>query len=216
MSKYNRTFHLPWSPGVSKDDRIATNVNTLMNVPLIISEKLDGSNFCITHDGCFARSHAGPPTHKSFDLAKAFSASVKNKIPKNIMIFMEYTFAKHSIFYSKMQSYFNVFNILNTSDMEWLSWDDVELWTDKIGASTTPVLFKGIVSSEKELRKIVELLMIQPSLYGDIREGIVVRIFEKFKNSEFSQCVMKCVRANHVDPNNDHWLHQEIIKNTKC
>ena len=29
MSKYNRTFHLPWSPGSTNDDRISNNVDSL-------------------------------------------------------------------------------------------------------------------------------------------------------------------------------------------
>ena len=47
MSKYNRTYHLPWSPGSTNDDRISDSVNSLLGKEIVITEKLDGSNSCI-------------------------------------------------------------------------------------------------------------------------------------------------------------------------
>ncbi len=58
MSKYNRTMHLPFSPGSTSDDRIADSVDSLLGRDLIISEKLDGENCGMNNDGVFARSHA--------------------------------------------------------------------------------------------------------------------------------------------------------------
>ena len=71
---------------------------------------------------------------------------------------------------------------------------------------------KGQVSSEKELQELVEGLMEQPSVCGGVREGVVARVNGTFKEPEFSSCVMKCVRANHVQTT-EHWKDQEITKN---
>ena len=51
MSKYNRTFHLPWSPGSTNDDRISNNVDSLLGKEIVITEKLDGSNTGMVDQG---------------------------------------------------------------------------------------------------------------------------------------------------------------------
>jgi len=54
--------------------------------------------------------------------------------------------------------------------------------------------------------------MSEPSACGGIREGVAVRIATEFVDSSFDHCLLKCVRANHVQTS-DHWKDQDIIKN---
>jgi hypothetical protein len=55
--KYPRTFHLPWSPGVNRDDRTMEDISVFENQEVIICEKLDGENcldgntIIVTEDG---------------------------------------------------------------------------------------------------------------------------------------------------------------------
>lgn len=212
--KYNRTFHMPWSKGATNDDKIATSMDKLIGVPIVLTEKIDGSNTSLETAGCFARTHSGPPTHASFDGLKALHASIKYKIPNLVQLFGEWCFARHSIEYNELPGYFLLFNVreLNPINSLWLSWDEVEMWAEEIGVPTVPVLFKGTVASEKELQQLVESFMNQPSACGGIREGVVARIAQGFSDNNFSQCVMKCVRANHVQTS-EHWKDQEIIRN---
>jgi len=210
--KYNRTYHFPFSKGATNDDKIAADMSRLIGNPIVITEKMDGSNTSLETDGCFARTHSGPPTHPSFDGLKALHASLKWKIPQGVQLFGEWCFALHSIKYDLLPSYFLLFNVRDLSNMQWASWEEVELWADEMNLPTVPVLFKGSISSEKELQEIVESFMIAPSACGDIREGVVVRIQDAFDDRNFSSCVMKCVRANHVQTT-EHWKEQEIVKN---
>lgn len=212
--KYNRTFHFPWSPGATNDDKIATSVDDLIGQPIVITEKMDGSNTSLEMDGCFARTHSGPPVHASFDGLKALHATIKYKIPKGLQLFGEWCYAHHSIEYSELPGYFLLFNVrdLSYEPEMWYSWEEVELWAQEIGVSTVPVLFKGEVSSEKELQDLVNSFMNQPSMCGGIREGVVVRYSQCFSDAEFPTHVMKCVRANHVQTS-EHWKDQVIIKN---
>ena len=211
--KYNRTFHVPWSKGATNDDKITQDLSQLINQPIVITEKMDGSNTSLEHDGCFARTHSGPPSHVSFDGLKALHASLKYKIPDNIQLFGEWCFALHSIAYSELPGYFLLFNVRDlSSNIGWASWEEVEMWAEEIGVPTVPVLFKGQVDSEQKLQELVESLMIQPSHCGGIREGVVTRIQNSFSDDKFSSCVLKCVRANHVQTS-EHWKDQEITKN---
>src|SRR5258708_7196912 len=176
--KYNRTLHFPWSPGKGNDDKVATSVVKLLNQPIVITEKMDGSNTSLEFDGCFARTHAGAPTHASFDGLKALHASIQYKIPKEMQFFGEWCFARHSIAYEELPGHFMLFNVRDFAftDALWSSWDDVEIWAEELGVPTVPVLFEGQVGSEKELKELVESLMTLPSHCGGIREGVVASI----------------------------------------
>lgn len=210
--KYNRTYHLPYSPGGTSDDKIASSVAGLVGVDIVITEKMDGSNTSLEFDGCFSRSHSGAPNHPSFDGLKALHSSIKYQIPKGIQLFGEWCYALHSIAYNELPSYFLMFNVRDVSNSQWASWEEVELWAEEIKVSTVPLLFSGKINSEKELQELVESFVIQNSKCGGIREGVVVRVARSFSDSEFSQCVSKWVRANHVQTT-EHWQNQEIIKN---
>jgi len=212
--KYNRTFHFPWSPGATNDDKIATSVEKLIGQPIVITEKMDGSNTSLEADGCFARTHSGPPVHVSFDGLKALHATIKYKIPDYMQLFGEWCYARHSIEYNELPGYFLLFNArnLSLSSPFWVSWEELKLWAEEIEVPMVPVLFEGVVYSEKELQELVESFMNQPSMYGGIRDGVVVRIRGEFIDDDFSSCVMKCVRANHVQTS-EHWKDQEIIRN---
>lgn len=210
--KYNRTFHLPWSPGATSDDKIAKDISTILNQPIIITEKMDGSNTSLEANGCYARTHAAPPNHPSFNALKALHAQIKTQIDEGIQIFGEWCYALHSIAYSELPGFFLSFAVRDLKNESWLSWEDVELWSEEISVPTVPVLYKGTVTSENELRNITESLMNFDSKCGGQREGVVVRLQSQFNNNDFSSSVMKYVRANHVQ-SSDHWKTQEIVKN---
>jgi meiotically up-regulated gene 157 (Mug157) protein len=55
------------------------NVSSLLGVPLIITEKCDGSGHSRTRTSVFSQSHSGPPV-ASFDLAKATHARIAHEL----------------------------------------------------------------------------------------------------------------------------------------
>jgi hypothetical protein len=214
-TKYNRTFHFPFSEGATNDDKVAKSVDKLIGVPIVISEKLDGSNVCMEQNAFYARSHNAPPKHPSFDICKAMHAKIRTDIPEGFQLFGENVFAQHSIKYTALPSYFLLFNIRSNkdaNDIYWLGWDLVEYFAEELGLHTVPVLFKGKIKSEKELQKLTLDLMKESSVCGGEREGLVVRVATRFKDEEFSECILKIVRKNHVSTDT-HWTHQEVKKN---
>lgn len=211
--KYNRTFHLPNSKGGTSDDKRMSDVSYLLNKPLIITEKIDGQNFSYEYENCYARTHSNIPNHPSCDWAKAYHGKVKYLIPKGYQIFLENSFALHSIKYNSLPSYCLIFNIRDLNKNIWLSWEEVEMWAEELKLPTVPVIGEFIFSSEKELVEITNKLAVQPSLVGgEDREGIVVRIKDQFDDKDFSKCVAKWVRVGHV-VTDEHWKNKQIIKN---
>jgi hypothetical protein len=108
----------------------------------------------------------------------------------------------HSIEYTNLTSYFYIFGVRDNNI--WVSWDAVEEYAYLLDLPTAPVLFKGKVESEKELKDLTERLVSQPSALGGPREGIVVRNANMFHNDDFAQNVMKWVRKGHVQTDS-HW-----------
>lgn len=210
--KYNRTMHLPWSPGGTSDDKRASSVESLLNTPIIITEKMDGSNTSLEAGGCFARTHAGAPTHPSFDGLKALHAQIKYKIVEGNQYFGEWCYAVHSIPYNNLPSYFLLFGIRYLDYSGWASWDAIMERSWDLGLHTVPILWLGSVKTSKELEELTTSLANEKSDYADQREGVVVRIHDSFDDADFSKCVMKWVRKDHVQTD-DHWKNQQIVKN---
>lgn len=201
-TKYNRTYHLPWSKGCTSDDKKSDNIDNLIGREIVITEKLDGSNSGITKGGAYGRSHATYTTNPwDIELIK-LHLSIQNDIEEGLFIFGESLYATHSIEYTNLDSYFYMFGVRQGNI--WLSWDEIEEYSYLLDIPTVPVLFRGIVNSEKELRDLVEgLVKCQSKLGGDI-EGVVVRISDRFNDYDFKKSLQKYVRPNHVTTDT-HW-----------
>lgn len=202
MSKYPRTYHLPYSKGYTNDDKVSNNVDSLLGVDIVITEKLDGSNSSITKNGVYARSHIdfskNPWDKEIWNLHNL----IKNDLSEGEFIFGENLEGIHSIEYTNLKSYFYIFGIRDNNI--WVPWYSVEEYSYLLDIPTVPVLFRGAVNTEKELKELVERLVLEPSELGGEREGIVVRSAGMFHNDDFKDNILKYVRENHVKTD-EHW-----------
>jgi hypothetical protein len=210
-AKYPRSFHLPWSPGGTSDDKRMPDISPLIGPEIVITEKCDGSNLTYTRQHVFSRSHSGPPIHPSFDWAKATQARLGHMLSEGISVFCEYCFAVHSITYEALPDYSLVFGVRDDEQDRWWDWDMVQMQAEMIGLPTVPLLFRGHVGSETELYDLTESLAAEPSAFGGQREGVVTRLAGSFENRAFSQSLAKWVRADHVQTS-EHWMHQAIVR----
>ena len=67
-----------------------------------------------------------------------------------------------------------------------------------------PELWRGMIYKEEDLQKLVEKYVHDSEWYGDIREGVVVRLTSSFPIDDFKYYVCKWVRPNHVQTD-EHW-----------
>ncbi len=206
--KYPRTYHLPYSPGATKDDKklFGNWFNYYIGKEIVISEKLDGENTAMTEFDVYARSH-GAPTRSPWSLNLwdpngGLFWNLKQYIGHDETIYGENLYGEHSIHYDKLKSYWHMFAVNN--GVNWYSWDDVETMAKIMNVPTAPVLWRGVVTSENELKTLVDYYVMQPSVYGPTREGVVVRVANEFPIDEFSHNVCKWVRPNHVKTD-EHW-----------
>jgi len=199
--KYPRTLHLPWSPGATSDDKRLCSLDHFEGKEVVVTEKMDGENTTLYRDGLHARS-LDSRHHPSRDWVKGFQAGLAWALPSGMRVCGENLFARHSIPYDALDSFFLGFSVWRENTC--LSWDDTMDWFEKLGISPVPVLDRGIFDS-KRLQKL-------HSGESPTSEGYVVRLATAFELEDFAQSVAKFVRENHVQTD-QHWAHSMIIPN---
>ena len=200
--KYPRTHHVPWSAGVTDDDRIVRSLSGFEGRRVIVSEKMDGENTTLYRTGLHARS-VDSAHHPSRDWVKSFHAGICADIPSGWRVCGENLFARHSIAYTGLQSYFVGFSIWDERNV-CLAWDETLDWFELLGVVPVSVLHDGLYE-ERALRGLH-----QPARGANECEGWVMRVAEAFSYEAFGSNVAKFVRAGHVQTSK-HWMHDTRI-----
>ncbi len=202
--KYPRTYHLPWSETITKDDRRLENTKHFDGKTVVVSVKMDGEQTSMYSDYIHARSLESD-NHVSRTWVKNLHSQIKYEIPEDWRICGENLYAKHSIHYHNLNSYFYIFSIWNEKN-ECLSWYDTMEWASLLNLELVPTLYIGIYDEEK-IKKLYT-----PIFNGDNMEGYVIRIYDSFPYSQFKNSMAKFVRANHVTSVHN-WKFERIIPN---
>lgn len=202
LIKYPRTFHLPWSPGMTSDDKVIPDTTIFHGKEIIVTEKMDGENTTLRKECTHARS-LDSRNHVSRAWVKQLHGQIGYLIPDGWRICGENLFAQHSIAYDNLNSYFTVFAIFDENNI-CLSWDDLVTFCQTLDLTIVPVLYRGKYD-EKMLHSFSKQL--RPN-----QEGYVVRVAEAFSQDNFATSVAKYVRANHVQTD-QHWMHSNVVQN---
>ena len=210
--KYGRTFHYPFSPGTTSDDRINHDYWSDMHSieQIVHTEKLDGENTCLNQHGVFARSHAAPTRHPWANYLKERWHLIKNELG-DLEIFGENIYAIHSIKYLEIEHHFYVFGVRYLD--QWLAWEEVKFYAALLDFPTVPELKIQKSSDQKILEKTVLNFVNQPSVFQSLdihtgeactMEGIVSRNVDEYLVENLKKNVFKYVRKNHVKTD-AHW-----------
>ena len=199
--KYPRTPHLPWSPGASSDDVWISTFDAFHGQEVVVTEKMDGENTTMYADHIHARS-LDSRHHPSRSWVKGLHQQLAHLIPDQWRVCGENLFARHSVGYDELSSYFLTFSIWNAEN-HCLGWDETLEWSELLGLQTVPVLWEG-VWDEAAIRAIE----------GDTEtsEGYVVRTRAGFHYDDFAGSIAKWVREHHVTTG-EHWMFAEITPN---
>jgi hypothetical protein len=202
MQKYGRTYHLPISLGATSDDKVMTDLDRLMVDDLVITEKMDGENTTIHNGGSHARS-PDSRYHPSRDWLKAFAAGISPQLAPNERIVGENLYARHSIGYDDLASYFLGFAWVIGDEIQ--SWDETLGRFEHLGIVPVPTLYRGPFSAAL-FEKIASSLDLTK------QEGFVVRVAGAFPESDMPTHLGKYVRAGHVQ-SETHWMRAQLIPN---
>ena len=195
--KYQRTFHLPFSPGIHDDDKMIKDCSRFEGRNVVISLKMDGENTTCYSDGhVHARSIDSRGGEDRAWVKKFLTENVCFNLPEGWRVCGENLWAQHSIGYDDLPSYFLGFSIWNELN-ECLSWAETLEYFELLSITPVPVIYSGIWD-EKLCRKIASELDTTKV------EGLVVRAAMSFPYGDFRYNVAKWVRPGHVQTTK-HW-----------
>lgn len=248
IHKYPRTQHIEGSrlqPG--DHDLSQVPLSELAGRHLVVEEKLDGANAAFSFDEggklyLQSRGHCltGGARERHFDLFKTWAASQQRALYDIVgsgrVVYGEWLYAKHTVFYDQLPHYFMEFDVLDVETGEfWSTPRRHELFRGS-PVRSVPVVHQGEVDRVDDLAAF-----IQPSLYKsavwkevlletarsegldpdrirletdaeDLSEGLYI------KHEEDGQVVgrYKFVRASFlttVMESESHWLSRPIVPN---
>lgn len=200
--KYPRTFHLPWSPGLTKDDRQMQSMTGFENQEIVVTLKMDGENTTMYSDFMHARSLTSE-SHPSRNRVRALHGEIAHNIPQDWRICGENLYAKHSIKYTSLPGYFMLFSIWDEKN-NCLSWDETKTWAELLELPIVQELYRGTYN-QKAIEEVFKPFKAS-------HEGYVVRLTSPFPYSAFRHSVGKYVRKEHVHTHG-HWMRQIVEPN---
>jgi hypothetical protein len=217
--RYPRTFHLPWSPGLTSDDRTMPDTSAFEGKLVVVTVKMDGENTTLYNDYCHARS-LEYEAHPSRNLVKALHGRVAHDIPDGWRVNVENLFAKHAIHYQNLSDFALLFGIWDERNYI-LSWEETKEYSALLGLTLCPVLYQG-PWDESAIRGLLDPYKTRDCdehgnpIYrynGDEMEGYVVRDAGRFHYKDFRRLVGKYVRKGHVPEHCGHWKRRPVTSN---
>lgn len=191
--KYPRTYHLDGS-GIQRgdEDLSVIPIRSLAGQHVVIEEKMDGANCAISFsdDGSLllqSRGHylTGGPREKQFHLFKTWAYRYNRELwevlGKRYILYGEWLYAKHTVFYTDLPHYFMEFDLYDKDRDVFLSTERRQtLLTALPFVVSVKVLYEGQVSSAQQL-----IDMIGPSHFINERhlEQLHARCQEKGLNT---------------------------------
>ena len=248
--KYPRTHHIHGSRFQEGDEELDdVPLRTLEGKHLIIEEKVDGANAGISYGPNWdlrlqSRGHylQGGRRELQFDLFKQWSNFYIDELAPALgdryVLYGEWTYAKHTVFYDALPHYFLEFDIFDTQEDYFLSTPRRrELLEYVPSVHSVPLIAQGTL---KEIGGSLEALIGPSTLksqtwkesfsvackergrdpreimeqtdWSDLMEGLYIKVEDEERVLER----YKFVRADFVQIINrseEHWLDRPMIKN---
>lgn len=171
------------------------DTSSLHGKRVIITKKMDGENTTMYSDHIHARS-LDSRGGIDRDWVTKFWSTIARDIPLDWRICGENCWAKHSIHYTDLPSYFLGFSVWDEHNV-CLSWDETLTYFELLDIEHVPVIYDGIWN-EYKIRSLEYILSWEQD------EGYVVRLAESFNFNHFSKSIAKYVRKGHVQTT-EHW-----------
>lgn len=246
--KYPRTPHIQGSrlqPG--DEDLESIPFSAIASKYLVVEEKIDGANTAISFspDGQMrlqSRGHylTGGEREKHFNLFKqwAYSHSVTfwEVLGSRYILYGEWLYAKHTVFYDYLPHYFLEYDLLDLENKQFLSTQRRNELLGELPLVSVPVLFSGKLNSYKQLTQLLtQSHYIQPGHLERFRQvceergldlerslsqtdssSLMEGLYIKVEEEGIVKERYKYVRASFlttIKESDGHWLNRPIIPN---
>lgn len=205
--KYEKTFRIntpnnnvPGKLSLSKSD-----VKALLTGKVTIEEKIDGANVGIIGGNPFRMQKRGSlvdtSEHQQFNRFKAWAMNrwqLLDTIPKGTVVYGEFMWATHHIFYDSLPDWFICFDVL-VGD-KFLRRQSKEEFCKELNIEVVPLIYEGYVDDIVHLESFIR----GPSAYSSDhdREGIVIKNYRKQMRAKI--VVPEFVKE--INEDGTHWM----------
>lgn len=187
--------------------------NLFLSHKIIIEEKIDGANLGISFDkdgNPIFQNRGGTIKLFSGQWKKLFSWYLSHEnflfeaLLDRFVLFGEWCYACHSIYYNRLPDYFIAFDIYDKQAGFFMSVEKRNLFLKGSGIFCVPFIGRGLYSIE-QLKNTIHI-----SQYGqEIAEGLYLRIDE----GEWLKQRAKFVRTSFHQSIDNHWSRTTLIRN---
>ncbi|MGH1395103.1 MAG: RNA ligase family protein [Trichormus sp.] len=246
--KYPRTHHIKGSrlqPGDEDLDSIP--FATIKEKYVVVEEKVDGANAAIsfTADGQLrlqSRGHylTGGAREKHFNLFKQWASTHTGAfwevLGSRFLLFGEWLYAKHTVFYDALPHYFLEYDVLDLDNQVFLSTQRRQHLLAGLPLVSVPILFAGELQSYQQLlgflgeshyqtsaylenfRQICQQqeLDVERSLKQTDQSALMEGLYIKVEPGDTVTARYKYVRSSFlttIQQSDGHWLNRPIIPN---
>lgn len=167
MKKYPRTPHIQGSRLQPGDEDLAqVPFEAIRGRPLIVEEKIDGANCGISFDEAGrlllqSRGHylSGGPRERHFHQLKTWAATHQEglylALEDRYVLYGEWMYARHTVFYDALPHYFMEFDILDRRTGEFLDTPSRRALLAGLPIAPVPVVHEGPLSRSGELPALI-------------------------------------------------------------
>jgi len=224
LFKFPRTRHIFDMGSATRDDLLFSpdDAKIFFNKGHVVTieEKVDGANLGFSLGPNYEiraqnRSHyVNASSHRQFGQLDSWIEEHRQGLlgilgieePGRFVLFGEWLAVKHSVFYSRLPSYFLAFDIYDKSEGKFLSRNEVRGKTESAGIPMVPTVFEGVLKNQQELLNFLE---------GNSRftQGFLEGIYCRIDEGQFLKIRGKLVRPDFLQQIETSWTHQEFVKN---
>lgn len=248
IRKYPRTQHLEGSGLQTDDDLMLASWNDLVGQFVVVEEKLDGANCGLSfdHQGQLqlqSRGHylTGGPRERQFDLLKSwarrYQAELWELLGDRYVLYGEWCYGKHSIFYTDLPHYLLEFDLFDHQTNQFLSTQRRQQhFRMAPWISSVPVLSSGILTSAQPLLRLIGQsrfisdqqypLLIEAATQANLNptqichesdlSGLMEGLYLKIESADHVIARYKYVRPGFLQTvldSGSHWMERPLIPN---
>lgn len=226
--KYPRTPHLFGSRGTSDDKHLGEreSMRFLADSSLIVEEKIDGTNVGIHFASgemlLQCRGHQiTEGMHPQYDLFKQWAmvkrGTLEDRLGERFILYGEWAYAKHSIFYRQLPHFFFEFDIFDKALKSFLTLEVRSQMLDGSGIETVPIVHRGSLK-----RSLLESLIGASALGGEFdhpvsgkRDNLMEGLYLRTEDEHGVTGRAKFVRPEFVEKikQSTHWQQQLMVPN---
>jgi len=167
MLKYPRTPHLQGSRRQPGDEGLDdVSFKSVAGKHTVIEEKVDGANAAIHFDASGhihlqSRGHilTGGPRERQFDLFKSWARvhqeALWNALASRYVMYGEWCYARHTIFYDKLPHYFLEFDVYDRDEEQFLSTPRRQTLSAGLPIVSVPILHEGRINGPDDLHGMI-------------------------------------------------------------